>query len=69
MGHNYAKPLTAEVRMERVFSRLPEDWAVKMERQNSEGWSVTMQRPDGALHHAMGPVLVDVLEEVWRALR
>lgn len=69
MGHNYAKPLTPEVRMERVFSRLPDDWAVRMERQNGEGWSVWMQRPDGTQHHVTGPVLVGALEEVWRALR
>lgn len=55
--------------MERVFSRLPKDWAVRMERQKGEAWSVWMQRPDGVHHHAAGTVLVDALEEVWRALR
>ncbi|MBF0849835.1 hypothetical protein HKD27_02710 [Gluconobacter sp. R75690] len=69
MGHNYAKPLTAEARMERVFSRLPADWAVKMERQPGTGWSVWMQRPDGTPHQETRDTLVEALEEVWRALR
>ncbi|MBF0889177.1 hypothetical protein [Gluconobacter sp. Dm-44] len=69
MGHNYAKPLTAEARMERVFSRLPEDWTVKMERQRGEKWAVLMQRPDGMLHQETADSLIEALEEVWRALR
>lgn len=69
MGHNYAKPLTAEARMERVFSRLPTDWAVKMERLQGEGWSVWMQRPDGTQHQETRDALVEALEDVWRALR
>ncbi|MBS1092763.1 hypothetical protein JK208_14355 [Gluconobacter sp. Dm-74] len=69
MGHNYAKPLTAEARMERVFSRLPEDWTVKMERQRGEKWTVLMERPDGMLHQETADSLIEALEEVWRALR
>ncbi|MFT8611476.1 MAG: hypothetical protein ABF727_02410 [Gluconobacter oxydans] len=69
MGHNYTKPLTAEARMERVFSRLPADWAVKMERQPGTGWSVWMQRPDGTLHQETRNTLLEALEGVWRALR
>ncbi|MBS1054222.1 hypothetical protein [Gluconobacter kondonii] len=69
MGHNYAKPLTAEARMERVFSRLPEDWNIKMERQRGEKWSVMMQRPNGMQHHETADSLIEALEEVWRALR
>ncbi|MBS1103751.1 hypothetical protein JK202_12135 [Gluconobacter sp. Dm-62] len=69
MGHNYAKPLTAEVRMERVLSRLPEDWAVRMERQTAKEWSVWMQRPDGTQHQEKRDLLVEALEEVWRVLR
>lgn len=69
MGHNYAKPLTAEARMERIFSRLPADWAVKMERPQGNGWSVWMQRPDGTQHQENREALVDALEDVWRALR
>jgi len=69
MGHNYAKPLTAEARMERVLSRLPVDWAVKMERQPGTGWSVWMQRPDETLHQETRDTLVEALEEVWRVLR
>ena len=55
--------------MERVFSRLPDDWNVKMERQRGEKWSVLMQRPDGMLHQETADSLIEALEEVWRALR
>ncbi len=55
--------------MERVFSRLPEDWNIKMERQRGEKWSVMMQRPDGMQHHETADSLIEALEEVWRALR
>lgn len=69
MGHNYAKPLTAELRMERVFSRLPAEWGVKMERAPGAGWTVSMTRPDGRVHQETRHSLVEALEEVWRALR
>ncbi|WP_247648840.1 hypothetical protein [Gluconobacter cerinus] len=45
MGHNYAKPLTSQVRMERVLSRLPEDWSVRIEREPGKGWRAWMQPP------------------------
>ncbi|AQS91767.1 hypothetical protein A0U94_13165 [Gluconobacter albidus] len=69
MGHNYAKPLTAEARMERIFSRIPEDWSIKMERPQGGKWSVLMQRPDGMLHQETADSLIEALEEVWRSLR
>ena len=55
--------------MERVFSRLPADWAVKMEHQSGAGWSVWMQRPDGTPHQETRDTLLEALEDVWRALR
>lgn len=55
--------------MERVFSRLPEDWNIKMERQRGEKWFVMMQRPNGMQHHETADSLIEALEEVWRALR
>ncbi|GBR67652.1 hypothetical protein [Gluconobacter kanchanaburiensis] len=69
MGHNYAKPLTVEARMERILSRLPSDWGVRMERLDGADWHVWMKRPDGMEQQIAAPVLVDALEEVWRALR
>lgn len=69
MGHNYAKPLTAEARMERIFSRIPEDWSIKMERPLGGKWLVLMQRPDGMLHQETADSLIEALEEVWRSLR
>ncbi|WP_228123888.1 hypothetical protein [Gluconobacter sphaericus] len=51
------------------MSRLPVDWAVKMERQPGTGWSVWMQRSDETLHQETRDTLVEALEEVWRVLR
>jgi len=70
MGHNYAKPLTSQVRLERVLSRLPEDWSVRIERDAGQGWRVWMHPPahDGQWSEPHD-VLADAMEEVWRAVR
>ncbi|WP_418610783.1 hypothetical protein [Gluconobacter cerinus] len=70
MGHNYAKPLTSQVRMERVLSRLPEDWSVRIEREPRKGWRAWMQSPthSGQWSEPHND-LADALEEVWRAVR
>ena len=70
MGHNYAKPLTSQVRMERVLSRLPEDWSVRIEREPGKGWRAWMQSPthSGQWSEPHND-LADALEEVWRAVR
>jgi len=70
LGHNYAKPLTAELRMTRVLARLPEDWNISIERIPGEPWRVSMQ-PPGHAGYCSAPhaELVDALEEAWRAVR
>lgn len=71
MGHNYAKPLTSGQKLERLFTRIPPEWAVKLEREaGTAQWR--------ALAHAPGQEgqwstlysdPADALEDTWRRNR
>ncbi|WP_040508947.1 hypothetical protein [Gluconobacter morbifer] len=70
MGHNYARPLTPEVRFERLMGRLPADWAIRIEREAGQNWRVWMQPPGREGQWSAGhDVLIDAMEDVWRAVR
>jgi hypothetical protein len=70
LGHNYAKPLTAEARLARILQRLPEDWSVSIDRPAGGSWQVTVEKPNGELYTGSEqPTLVDALEEAWRQAR
>ncbi|MBV1838064.1 hypothetical protein [Acetobacter estunensis] len=71
MGHNYAKPATLAQRFERVMSRLPEQWAVKIERAEGSGtWRALVHAPGVEGRWAEGdPDAVTALENAWRLNR
>ncbi len=71
MGHNYAKPATAEQRLGRVLSRIPPDWAVSVEREPVSGkWRATAHAPGEAGQWAGDASgLVEALEAAWRLNR
>lgn len=70
MAHNYAKPLTNQARFDRVLSRLPRDWTIRIEREADQGWRVWMQPPshEGSWSE-LHDILADAMEEAWRAVR
>lgn len=71
MGHNHAKPAGTAQRLERVLSRLPDDWEVRIERSSvSQQWRALTQAP-GMKGGWSGdePTLIDALESAWRLNR
>lgn len=72
MGHNYAKPLTSGQKMERLLTRIPPSWAIKMERvTGSATWRATVHAPEateGTWSDAHSDP-ADALEDAWRRNR
>ncbi|GBR02929.1 hypothetical protein [Acetobacter oeni] len=71
MGHNYAKPATAEQRLTRVLSRIPSDWAVMIERRPGTGMWRAAVHPGGqdGLWSEETAQPVEALESAWRLNR
>ncbi|MFS8370746.1 hypothetical protein [Acetobacter indonesiensis] len=71
MGHNYAKPLTSGQKIERLLTRIPPSWVIKLERLPGTAlWRALAHAPDtdGAWsENHMDPA--DALEETWRRNR
>ncbi|MCX2561628.1 hypothetical protein OQ252_09505 [Acetobacter farinalis] len=72
MSHNYAKPLTSGQKIERLLTRIPPSWHVRMERETgSATWRAVVHAPEtseGAWSDAhMDPA--DALEDAWRRNR
>ncbi|GBQ53478.1 hypothetical protein AA0313_0266 [Acetobacter indonesiensis NRIC 0313] len=71
MGHNYAKPLTSGQKIERLLTRIPPSWVIKLERlPGTAQWRALAHAPDtdGAWSEThMDPA--DALEETWRRNR
>ncbi|QDH16940.1 hypothetical protein [Swingsia samuiensis] len=70
MAHNYAKPLTEQVRIERVLSRIPQDWGIRVERVPSQGWKAYLHPPEYDEQEGMFfETLAEALEDIWRKMR
>ncbi|MFT8828783.1 hypothetical protein [Acetobacter syzygii] len=71
MGHNHSKPATTAQRLERVLSRLPEDWEVRVERVGTSGsWRALIQAPDmQGIWCEDEATLIDAFEGAWRLNR
>ncbi|MFT9064464.1 MAG: hypothetical protein ABF430_11725 [Acetobacter persici] len=72
MGHNYAKPLTSGQKMERLLTRIPPSWAVRMERTAGTAlWRATVHAPEAAegAWSDSYPDPADALEDAWRRNR
>ncbi|EHH67779.1 hypothetical protein GMO_19990 [Gluconobacter morbifer G707] len=52
------------------MGRLPADWAIRIEREAGQNWRVWMQPPGREGQWSAGhDVLIDAMEDVWRAVR
>lgn len=71
MGHNYAKPLTSGQKLERLLARIPESWAIKLERQpDTATWRALTHAPDqDGMWSQPHPDPADALEDAWRRNR
>ncbi|WP_068173712.1 hypothetical protein [Neokomagataea thailandica] len=69
MSHHQTKPLTEGARLDRVLARLPKDWRITIERDETTFWSVVLADPEGACVSETGPSLGEALEAAWRVLR
>ncbi|MFT8718460.1 hypothetical protein [Acetobacter sp.] len=71
MGHNYAKPATQGQRLERILSKLPEEWEVQVERGSSGAGWMALVRPPGeeGVWSERTSTLVEALESAWRLNR
>ncbi|MBR0558890.1 type II toxin-antitoxin system HicB family antitoxin [Neokomagataea anthophila] len=69
MPHHQTKPLTEGARLDRVLARLPKDWRITIERDETTFWSVVLADPEGGCVSESGSSLGEALETAWRALR
>ncbi|MBB2202017.1 hypothetical protein [Gluconacetobacter tumulisoli] len=74
MSHNYATPLTPERRLARLMARIPDDWAIRIEKvADADGllrWRAATGLPGVAPQwSAFHDTLPDALEAAWKAAR
>lgn len=72
MGHNYAKPLTSGQKIERLLTRIPPSWAIRMERETGTAtWRAVVHAPEATEGAWSDPHmdLADALEDAWRRNR
>ncbi|QDH24714.1 hypothetical protein D5366_05140 [Neokomagataea tanensis] len=69
MPHHQTKFLTEGARLDRVLERLPKDWRITIERDETMFWSVVLADPEGSCVSETGASLGEALETAWRALR
>lgn len=71
MGHNYAKPITPGMRLERLFKRIPSEWAVTLKRSENElKWQAFVHAPSAeCTPSASFDDPADALQDGWRKNR
>ncbi|MBM9401205.1 hypothetical protein JUN65_06360 [Gluconacetobacter azotocaptans] len=74
MSHNYAMPLTPERRLARLMARIPDDWAVRIEKVADADavlrWRAAVGLPDAPPQwSAFHDTMPDALESAWKAAR
>lgn len=71
MGHNHPKPAGIAQRLERVLSRLPDDWEVRIERSGaSQQWrAITQPAGTNGVWSEDAATLIEALEGAWRLNR